>query len=188
MSAISPAAKISLNISGAFKNSFRSSYSTSNILPRLVLENLSSSLTSRISNRLPQKSIIVNRMTSNGAVANGSNGVSKEKKPFSRLPSNVQPIHYEIFLKPDLKDLSFVGSMNVTLSVTQATDTIVCNAADLSVTDVQVNGNATNDVVLSKDTETMTVRLNTPLPEHSQVTLSCNFKGELNDMMRGMNQ
>ena len=127
-------------------------------------------------------------MASNGAIANGSNGESKEKKPFSRLPSNVQPIHYEVFLKPDLKDLSFVGNMNVTLSVTQATDTIVCNAADLSVIDVQVNGKATNGVVLSKDTETMTVRLNAPLQEQSQVALSCKFKGELNDMMRGINQ
>ena len=127
-------------------------------------------------------SSVTNRMASNGVHANG-NGV--EKKPFSRLPTNIQPLHYEVFLKPDLKNLKFEGNMGVRVNVTQSTDTLVCNAADLSVTEVQVNGNLVNDIVLSKDEETMTVRLPSPLQEGSQADLVCNFKGELNDMMRG---
>ena len=36
---------------------------------------------------------------------------------FERLPKNVQPIHYEITIKPDLVKLVFDGYENVTLKV-----------------------------------------------------------------------
>ena len=125
---------------------------------------------------------IVKRMASNGVIANGN---VKEKKPFSRLPSNIQPLHYEVFLKPDLKSLTFQGQMSVKVNVIQSTDTLVCNAADLTVLGVHVNDKVVDDIILSKDEETMTVRLPSPLPAQSQATLVCKFNGELNDMMRG---
>ena len=126
--------------------------------------------------------IIIRTMTSNG---NGVHSNGKEKKPFSRLPSNILPIHYNIFLRPDLKNLTFEGQMSVELRIQNLTDTLICNAADLTISEVHVNNQAANDVVLSKDEETMTASFSSPFPEGSEAKLTCKFKGTLNDMMRG---
>ena len=73
--------------------------------------------------------------------------------------------------------------MNVKLNVSQSTNTLVCNAADLNIIEVQINGKSVDDIVLSKDEETMTVRVASPLQELMEADLFCKFKGELNDMM-----
>ena len=113
------------------------------------------------------------------------NGNHKEKMPFSRLPNDVEPSHYEVFLKPNLLSLTFDGTLKVFLQVQKSTDVVICNAADLQVTNVQINGQNVTDVTLSKENETLSVRLPAPLTEATQAIMTCAFKGELNDKMRG---
>ena len=43
--------------------------------------------------------------------------MSAEKKPFSRLPTNVIPLNYAIELKPDLEKFTFAGRVSITLQV-----------------------------------------------------------------------
>ena len=126
--------------------------------------------------------VITRTMTSNG---NGVHVDGKEKKPFSRLPSTILPIHYDIFLKPDLKSLTFEGQMSVKLLIQQSTDKLICNAADLEITGVQVNSQTAKDVVISKDEETMSAYFSSPFQENTEAELKCKFTGTLNDMMRG---
>ena len=57
--------------------------------------------------------------------------MSMAKKAFSRLPKAIRPIKYHLRLKPDLAAFTFRGWMKVELDVAEATDTIVCNAAEL---------------------------------------------------------
>lgn len=38
-------------------------------------------------------------------------------KPFKRLPRNVVPTHYDLFLKPDLEKFVFEGTVAVNLEV-----------------------------------------------------------------------
>ena len=57
--------------------------------------------------------------------------MSMAKKAFSRLPKAIRPIKYHLRLKPDLAAFTFRGWMKVDLDVAEATDTIVCNAAEL---------------------------------------------------------
>ena len=74
-----------------------------------------------------------------------------DKKPFQRLPSVVTPKHYVVRLKPDLKALSFVGSVEVELQVNDEHVTqVVCNAAELEVNNAEVDGVAVNDVRLKR--------------------------------------
>jgi len=126
---------------------------------------------------------VINRtMTSN---ENGVHANGKEKKPFSRLPSTILPVHYNIFLKPDLKNLTFEGKMSVKMRIQQSTDMLICNAADLEISEVQVGDQTAKDIVISKDEETMTASFSSPFPANSEVELTCKFTGTLNDMMRG---
>ena len=64
-----------------------------------------------------------------------------------RLPRHVLPKHYAIELEPDLKGGSFTGQVVIDLEVITETDTIVLNAADLEIEDVQ---NKVNEILYSK--------------------------------------
>ena len=59
-----------------------------------------------------------------------------------RLPRTVLPNHYALELEPDLAQSSFQGQVIIDLEVVEETDTIVLNAAELSIEDVQVEQGA----------------------------------------------
>lgn len=56
-----------------------------------------------------------------------------QKKPFSRLPTAVTPVHYELTLKPDLVKFTFEGLARINVNVHQATQKIVLNSAELVI-------------------------------------------------------
>ena len=51
-----------------------------------------------------------------------------------RLPRAVHPVRYDLVLEPDLDRASFTGSVDIALVVDEATDELVCNAAELTLT------------------------------------------------------
>ena len=118
-------------------------------------------------------------------MVSSSNGSSELKKPFQRLPTNVIPTHYEIFLRPNLVDLVFKGTINVELDVKQTAETLVCNAAELKIESVHVNGDEAVETSVSEEDETLTVKLAKPLEQGTKALMTCKFIGELNDKMRG---
>lgn len=62
-----------------------------------------------------------------------SGPILKERKPFSRLPTLVTPVHYELTIQPDLVKFVFEGSVKITVNINQATKEVVLNAAELVV-------------------------------------------------------
>jgi puromycin-sensitive aminopeptidase len=111
------------------------------------------------------------------------------RKAFSRLPTAIRPIKYHLRLKPDLAAFTFQGWMKVELDITAATDTIVCNAAELDVDYVRVGSLSGENVDKSciricEEAETMTVKLKKSLPV-GKMSMFCAFRGTLNDQMRG---
>lgn len=50
-----------------------------------------------------------------------------------RLPTHVVPSRYELELEPDLDAASFRGSVRIDVEILDATDEIVCHAAELDI-------------------------------------------------------
>jgi puromycin-sensitive aminopeptidase len=105
-----------------------------------------------------------------------------------RLPRSASPTRYDVVLEPDLAAATFAGSVDVALDVHTATDELICNAADLEIDQAWVtNGTGERLDVVTKLDEA-TERLHVGLPavlEPGAVTLHVEFRGTLNDKLRG---
>src|SRR5205085_1809210 len=65
------------------------------------------------------------------------------EKPFDfastpgKLPKQVRPTEYAIWVKPDLKKLAFAGRETVKLKIAEPTRELILNALDLTITDAR---------------------------------------------------
>jgi puromycin-sensitive aminopeptidase len=97
------------------------------------------------------------------------------------------PKHYAIELEPDLNSGSFDGQVVIDLEVVTETDTIVLNAAELEIEDVQIEqGDSVpaSSIVMNEDLERAEFAFPIVL-QPGTARLSCSFKGILNDKLRG---
>ncbi|KAJ7247921.1 hypothetical protein B0H12DRAFT_1203161 [Mycena haematopus] len=56
-----------------------------------------------------------------------------------RLPTDVSPTHYNLTVLTDLKELKFLGTVEIDLAVRNATSRIVLNVADLELHDISLS-------------------------------------------------
>ena len=106
-----------------------------------------------------------------------------------RLPRTVVPIHYDLLLEPDLERFTFTGTSATSIDITEATNTIVLNAIELSIdrawltndTGTHIDADA---ILLDEDTERLTIEL-VALASVGRWTLHCEFTGLLNDKLHG---
>jgi len=111
-----------------------------------------------------------------------------------RLPHNVVPTRYELTLAPDLDSATFLGHERIELEVTTPTSLIVCNAAELEISNATLSRQDTGQeepsapvtLGVSFDEDLERVSFTTPgevLP--GRYLLECDFAGVLNDKLRG---
>ena len=105
-----------------------------------------------------------------------------ELDPF-RLPDGVRPSRYDVLLRPSLADASFGGSVRIELRVDDATDELVLNADELTITSCEVDGAAAT-WRLEPATERLFVTPATAIAAGASV-LTIEFDGVLNDKLRG---
>ncbi|KAL4630053.1 leucyl-cystinyl aminopeptidase [Arapaima gigas] len=55
-----------------------------------------------------------------------------------RLPSNVQPVHYDLLLHPNLTTMTFQGKVSITIEILNDTKTIVLHSSGLQIRKVTV--------------------------------------------------
>jgi len=106
-----------------------------------------------------------------------------------RLPRNVLPTRYEISLEPDIDQFTFAGEARVAVMVSEPTDTIMTNAAELAVSSATVtlaDGSTLTaaSAVVDEEAESLTVKFGDRLPV-GEATLHLAFTGTLNDQLRG---
>ncbi|XP_078048992.1 puromycin-sensitive aminopeptidase isoform X1 [Augochlora pura] len=117
--------------------------------------------------------------------------MSSTKSSFHRLPTDVLPCHYEIFLTPNLKTFVFNGKMNVNVDVVKSTDTVVVNSMDINIKSVAFHCQEKDPILTKKidisiPDETITFIFNEKLPSGKSGYLSVEFDGEINDKMKGL--
>jgi len=76
----------------------------------------------------------------------------------SQLSRDVEPVLYDITVRPDAQALTFSGSETVTVAVRRSTRTVTLNAADLAVTSATFDGRPAR-VALDKEAQRLTLTL-----------------------------
>ena len=106
------------------------------------------------------------------------------------LPTDVEPTHYDIELRPDLKKFTFTGSESISLFVHKPTSRMVLHALDLKIAKAELRspleGAAlpAKRVKWDKEKETVTLEFGKKLKK-GPAELDLEFSGELNDKMHG---
>src|SRR5512134_1885949 len=80
-----------------------------------------------------------------------------------RLPPGVVPVHYDISVELDAEALTLRGRAGIDIEVRQSTDTIVLNAADLTIAGARLDGIPAAAVAPDPEAETTALRSATPL-------------------------
>ena len=106
-----------------------------------------------------------------------------------RLPTNVNPVNYEISLSPDLENFTFHGEESILITVTEETKSISLNSIDINITRAILttkNGDTQVPIETSfnEEYETVTFKFEKDVPS-GESELSIVFEGTLNDQLRG---
>lgn len=111
------------------------------------------------------------------------------KKAFTRLPTNVLPINYNLWLKPCIEDFTFDGKVDVEVEVKEPTTEIVMNSIEITISSVtycqkDMKILESSAVEFDESQEKVVIKFASALAQGGGV-LSILFKGELNDKMKG---
>uniref|UniRef100_A0AAV1UTA9 Aminopeptidase n=1 Tax=Peronospora matthiolae TaxID=2874970 RepID=A0AAV1UTA9_9STRA len=112
---------------------------------------------------------------------------------FQRLPSSAVPQKYHInYERIDLLNFRFEGSERVLVHVTESTSVLTCHAVELHVFHVFVDDVASpwrtqeaTAIHSNRLDDTIAFHFAEPLRAHASVTLRLQFRGVLNDQLRG---
>ncbi|MGO8876142.1 MAG: M1 family metallopeptidase [Acidimicrobiales bacterium] len=106
-----------------------------------------------------------------------------------RLPRTALPRRYSLELSPDIATASFTGRVVIELDLVSPVSEIVCNAAELSVSDATLraaDGAAAVALGVSLDERIDRVTFSSATTlEPGAYVLECAFAGTLNDKLRG---
>lgn len=102
--------------------------------------------------------------------------------PF-RLPRTATPSRYEVALRPDLTNATFAGTVTIDLDVSEPTESLVANAAELVLTSAAVDGTPVT-WTMDEPNERATFHLPKKFGPGT-LRLSIAFNGILNDKLRG---
>lgn len=102
------------------------------------------------------------------------------------LPSNVEPVHYDLSIVPDAAHLSFTGSVRIDIEVREETRDIKLNAADINFKSVHLSGVAEEPkLAFDKTNETVTLSFPSVIPPGRR-KLSIEYAGKIFENAAGL--
>ncbi|KAJ7359624.1 leucyl aminopeptidase [Mycena albidolilacea] len=107
-----------------------------------------------------------------------------------RLPTDVSPTHYDLTVLTDLKELKFLGTVEIDLAVRNTTSRIVMNVADLELHDIFLSlEDGQTFIPISEANDRLSERLTLVFPAaltvNSKARLFIAFSGALTGSMVG---
>ncbi|MCM3881775.1 MAG: M1 family metallopeptidase [Vicinamibacterales bacterium] len=107
--------------------------------------------------------------------------------PAQRLPATIVPEHYAIQLSPDFSTGMFQGQVRIAVRLTELTNTVTLNAAELTFVEAIISGGGTTQTATVRaDVERETATLTIPRPiGPGPATISIRYSAALNDELRG---
>jgi aminopeptidase N len=102
-----------------------------------------------------------------------------------RLPKNVVPVSYTLDVVPNLDTLTLTGSESVTLQFRTASDTIVFNSLNETLTDVRLDHKPVATVVSNDEQQLTRLTLAQPAPPGSH-TLTFSYSGRVESQPHGL--
>ena len=141
-------------------------------------------------NTLSSITSAVSQLTTSASHAlNGQQQAVAKDDEFHRLPADVQPIHYDLKLIPDLEAFTFAGEVTVALNVKKQSTEIVVNGKELKVESVHVvQGSetiASSNVKTDDVAQLINITLVKALVPNQPATLYIKYEGILNDQLEG---
>ena len=107
-----------------------------------------------------------------------------------RIPKNIRPLHYDLFLHPNLTSLKYDGKLTISLKCFEVTNRIIFHMKDLKMDQIKVvNEGKTEikvkDVSENKERNLVILELDEKLEKDKEYYLSMDFSGKLSDNMEG---
>ncbi len=106
-----------------------------------------------------------------------------------RLPDTVRPNLYTLEISPDLENSNFTANEKITLVISKETKEIILNSCEIKIDNVKITNKKNNDTVnleVTYDQENETAKFSsTNTLQVGTYVLSLNYKGILNDKLRG---
>lgn len=105
-----------------------------------------------------------------------------------RLPKNIRPNNYTIFITPYFQEKNFIFDGNATIEITflNATQRIIVNKDNqLEITKITVNNTLIDKTNYNETTQTLFIYLKNDYPSGTNATLFFEYTGKLRSDMKG---
>ena len=111
------------------------------------------------------------------------NSTEKMSKNFERLPKNVKPINYDIFIKANFETFKFNGRVTYNVEVLQPTKIVKMNCADIEIQNAKVQGqDAKHEFDVEQEEVSLIVENEIPV---GPASITIEYTGTHNDKMKG---
>ena len=107
-----------------------------------------------------------------------------------RIPKDIRPEHYDLFLYPNLDTLNFYGKVEILIRCFKSTDRIIFHVKNLNTKNIKVLDDKekeikVKDVSENKERNLMMLQLEKDLKKDAKYCLAMDFDGKLANNMEG---
>lgn len=111
-----------------------------------------------------------------------------------RIPKDVKPFHYDLFIHPNLEELTFQGRVRIKIRCFKNTRRVIFHVKNLRYENIKLTREETGednieikvkDIAENKELNLVTLELENQLKVNEKYVLSMDFEGEISNNMEG---